>query len=80
MFVSFASDAGDEVRRAVGTYRAADPNGVAFQGDVITFQTALNIGDAKIGDPFTKVKDQELLGAFDREKSCKDVVQVQVLR
>ena len=76
LFVTFVSGAGDEIRRAVDTYRAADPNGVAFQGDVITFETAFNVLEAKIGDPFSKIKNQELLAAFDDERSCKDVVQV----
>ena len=76
LFVMFVSDAGDEIRGAVETYRAADPDGIAFQGDVITFETAFNVLEAKLGDPFSKIKDQELLAAFDDEKSCKDVVQV----
>ena len=76
LFVTFVSDAGDEIRGAVDDYRAADPNGVAFQGDVITFETAFNVLEAKLGDPFSKIKDQELLAAFDDEKSCKDVVEV----
>ena len=76
LFVSFVSDAGDEIRQAVDAYRAADPNGVAFQGDVITFETAFNVLEAKLGDPFSKIKDQKLLAAFDGEKACKDVVQV----
>lgn len=76
LFVVFVSDAGDEIRRAVETYRSADPNGVAFQGDVITFETAFNVLEAKLGDPFSKIKDQELLAAFDDERSCEDVVQV----
>jgi hypothetical protein len=76
LFVAFVSDAADEVRSAVDVYRAADPNGVAFQGDVITFETAFNVLEAKLGDPFSKIKDQELLAAFDDERSCEDVVQV----
>jgi hypothetical protein len=76
LFVAFVSDAGEEIRRAVDAYRGADPNGVAFQGDVITFETAFNVLEAKLGDPFSKIKDQELLAAFDDERTCKDVVQV----
>ena len=76
LFVAFVSDAGDEIRDAVETYRGADPDGVAFQGDVIKFETAFNVLEAKLGDPFSKIKDQELLAAFDDERSCQDVVQV----
>jgi hypothetical protein len=76
LFVSFVSDAGAEIKRAVDAYRAADPDSVAFQGDVIAFETAFNVLEAKLGDPFSKIKDQELLAAFDDERTCKDVVQV----
>lgn len=76
LFVTFVSDAGEEISGAVDAYRAADPNGIAFQGDVITFETAFNVLEAKLGDPFSKIKNQELLAAFDDEKSCNDVVQV----
>ena len=61
---------------AVTTFRAADPNGAAFQGDVTQLQAAFNIVEVGVEDPFGKVKDQGLLQAFHDEKSCSDIVTV----
>jgi hypothetical protein len=61
---------------AVTAFRAADPNGVAFQGDVTQLQVAFNIVEVGVEDPFGKVKEQGLLKAFHDEKSCSDIVTV----
>jgi hypothetical protein len=61
---------------AVTAFRAADPNGVGFQGAVTQLQVAINIIDVGVEDPFSKVKDNGLLQAFHDEKSCSHVVTV----
>lgn len=71
-FKAFTTKLGD----AVTKFHAADPNGVAFQGDVIQLQVAINIVTVGVEDPFSKVKDHDLLQAFHDEKSCSDVVTV----
>jgi outer membrane murein-binding lipoprotein Lpp len=40
------------------------------------FGAALQTLGTKISDPFSKVTDQGLINAFQKEKSCKDVVHV----
>ena len=66
----------DEVQSAVDDFEAADPNDVAFVGDVTTFEVAFNVLSTTLSDPFSEVDDQDLLKAFDKEKSCKDVVTI----
>src|SRR6266511_2319221 len=75
-FVSYFDDASNEIQTALDTFRSADPNSPAFQGDVTVFETSLKVLSARIGDPFSKVTNQELLGAFKKEKSCSEVVSV----
>jgi hypothetical protein len=75
-FVSYFDGAASEIQTALDSFRSADPNSPAFQGDVTVFETSLKVLSAKIGDPFSKVTNQELLSAFKKEKSCKDVVSV----
>ncbi len=75
-FTKFMTDFGTELESATNKFRAADPNNVAFQADITQFAVAFQLLDTKIGDPFSKVTNQELLGAFKKEKSCKDVVSV----
>jgi hypothetical protein len=40
------------------------------------FGAALQTLGTKISDPFSKVTDQGLINAFQKEKSCKDVIHV----
>lgn len=40
------------------------------------FKTNLAILNTKLSDPFSKITNQTLITAFQKEKSCKDVVQV----
>jgi hypothetical protein len=76
IFVSYVDNAAHEVQGALEKFEAADPTSPAFQGDVVVFETSIKVLSAKIGDPFSKVRNQDLLGAFKKEKSCKSVVQV----
>jgi ABC-type transporter MlaC component len=67
----------DKLTDAITTFRNADPNGVAYQADVTVLQTALNLLDVGAADPFRDVQDnQDLVDAFDSEKSCDTVVEV----
>jgi hypothetical protein len=65
-----------QVSRALEKFQAADPNGVAFQADVSTFEVAVSLLDTKTSDPFSKIDDQDVLGALNEERSCKEVVTV----
>jgi hypothetical protein len=40
------------------------------------FVAALSTLDAQTGDPFSKVTDQDLINAFQKEKSCKTVIHI----
>ncbi len=61
---------------ALEKFAAADPNGVAFQADISTFQVAIKLLKVGNTNPFTEVDDQDLLGAFADEKACDDVVTI----
>lgn len=76
VFVRYLDDVITEVQAARDTFGAADPNGVAFAADVSTFEVALTVLNTTVGDPFSKVSNQDLLGAFDKESSCEDIVTV----
>ena len=78
---SFSSNMGDlhsKIKEQVDKLAAADPNNAAFVGDIATFEAQFNViaATSNVNDPFSKLKDQDLLKAFDKEKSCKDVVTV----
>ncbi len=65
---------------AVDKFRAADPNGVAYQADVTVLRTALSLIDVGASDPSRDVRGHtDLLKAFDGEKGCKDVVDVTII-
>ena len=76
LFVKNLNEINSEVTTALETFQAADANGVAFQADITTFEVAINLLDTKTSDPFSKVTDQDVIGAFDDEKSCDDVVTI----
>jgi hypothetical protein len=42
----------------------------------VQFQVAIQTLGSKITDPFSQVKDRNLISAFQKEKTCKDVVHV----
>ena len=76
LFVKNLNEIDSEVTKALATFQAADASGAAFQADITTFEVAINLLDTKTSDPFSKVKDQDVIGAFGDEKSCKAVVTV----
>jgi hypothetical protein len=77
IFVNDVQEYLDEISKALTKFKAADPNGAAFVGDQATFETEINVLSATtVSDPFSKVHDQDLLGALDKEKSCKKVVTI----
>jgi hypothetical protein len=76
LFVKNFNEIKSQISAALEKFQAADPNGVAFQADVSTFEVAVNLLDTKTSDPFTKIDDQDLLGALDDERSCNEVVTI----
>jgi hypothetical protein len=76
LFVTGLKTVQTEVSDALETFRAADATGVAFQADISQFEVAINLLDLKRTDPFSELDDQDLLKAFDEERSCKDVVTI----
>jgi len=76
LFDAFFKEQLAKLTDAADTFRAADPNGVAYQADVTVLQTSLNVSNLGISDPFSDIDDQDLIGAFDDEKSCDEVVTV----
>ncbi len=76
LFVKNLKEIETEVSGALETFQAADPNGVAFSADQTTFEVAINLLDTKTSDPFSEVTDQDVIGAFDDEKSCDEVVTI----
>ncbi|HEY8215767.1 MAG TPA: hypothetical protein VIH82_01445 [Acidimicrobiia bacterium] len=76
LFVKNFDEITAQISSALKKFKAADPRGVSFQADVSTFEVAVNLLDTKTSDPFSKIDDQDLLGALDKEKSCSDVVTI----
>ena len=76
IFNSYFSAYVGQLQQTVDAFAAADPNGVAFQADVAKFEAAFLTIDATVGDPFSKIDDQDLIGAFKDNKTCKSVVNI----
>jgi hypothetical protein len=76
LFVKNFNEIKNQISQALEKFQAADPNGVAFQADVSTFEVAVNLLDTKTSDPFSKIDDQDVLTALDGQKSCNDVVTI----
>ena len=76
LFAANIGELSDKFKESVDKFQAADPTNPAFVGDVTQFEVAFGILDVGLSDPFSQVHDQDLLKAFDGEKSCKDVVTV----
>jgi hypothetical protein len=75
LFAKNLNEFDSEVTKALETFQAADANAAAFTADIAGFEAAVTVVlDAKTSDPFSKVKDQDVIGAFGDEKSCKAVV------
>lgn len=75
-FAAYLNGVANEVQVALDKFRAANAGDPAFAGEVTVFETSINVLGTTLGDPFSKVRNQELLGAFDKERSCDEVVQV----
>jgi hypothetical protein len=66
-----------EFQKARDTFATADPASPAFSADVTVLGVSLQNASTKLDDPFSKLTDnQDLLGAFGDEKSCKKIVTV----
>lgn len=76
LFVRNFKEIETEVSSALETLQAVDPNGATFTADLTTFEVAINLFDTKTSDPFTKVRDQDVIAGFDDEKSCDEVVTI----
>lgn len=76
LFVKGIADTRSEISDALAEFEAADASGVAFTADVSTFELAINLLDVNVSDPFGEVSDQDMLGAFDDERSCDEVVDI----
>lgn len=77
LFNTYLKELTGKFQDARDAFAAADPNGVAFNADITVLGVALQNATLGIDDPFSKLSDnQDLLGAFDDEKSCEDIVTV----
>jgi hypothetical protein len=76
LFVRTLGDQIDTLQAAVDTFAVADPNGVAFAADVAQLEAVVNLLEGTTGDPFGKVRNQDLLEALDEEPSCDEIVTV----
>lgn len=77
LFNKYFRDFTGALQSARDTFAAADPNGPAFTADVAVLSANLTAADAKAGDPFTQLSDnQDLLTALGKEKSCDGIVNV----
>jgi hypothetical protein len=74
--VSNATELKTKLQAALDKFRPADPNGVAYNADVSVFSVAVQTSAIGLSDPFSKITDQDLIGAFGDTKSCKNVVTV----
>jgi hypothetical protein len=76
-FNAYFTEFAGNIEEARDEFAAADPNGVAFSGDVTIFQVGLTNSLIGIDDPFAKLtENQDLLGALDDEKTCEEIVTV----
>lgn len=76
LFVANLNELSGKISAALDTFKAADPNSPAFIGDTTVFLAAVNVAIPTLSNPFTRIDDQDLLGALNDEKSCKGVVTV----
>jgi hypothetical protein len=76
VFDHYFRDYAADIQQLRDALAAADPANVAFQADITKFTVGLSVLGAKLGDPFSKVKDPSLLAAFHKVPSCKGVVTI----
>jgi hypothetical protein len=75
-FQSYLSKATHEVSDALARVNAADPASPTFFATIAQVTASLSTIDTRLGDPFSKVESQDLLGAFKDEKACSGVVTI----
>jgi hypothetical protein len=75
-FQTFLTKASTEISGALAQVSAADPASPGFIDTVTQVTTQLTTLDSRLGDPFSKVASQDLLGAFKDQKACKGVVTI----
>ncbi|HZP27942.1 MAG TPA: hypothetical protein VFC99_03230 [Acidimicrobiia bacterium] len=75
-FRTYLSHAAAEISDALAKVDAADPTSADYLTTVSQVLSSLATIDTRLGDPFSKVESQDLLGAFKAEKSCKGVVTI----
>jgi hypothetical protein len=76
---TFLTDLDDfifELTEALDAFKAADPSNPAFPADVSQLDVALQLSATETGEPFNEITDQDLLEAFEAEKSCEEIVTV----
>jgi hypothetical protein len=61
---------------ALDKFAKADPNGVAFQGDVAVLAAGLGTLGTKLTDITSQITDQDLIGSIGDEKSCRKIFPV----
>jgi hypothetical protein len=75
-FQTFLTKASTEISGALAQVNAADPASPGFVDTVTQATTQLTTLDSRLGDPFSKVQSQDLLGAFKDQKACRGVVTI----
>jgi hypothetical protein len=75
-FQTFLTKASTEISGALDQINTADPTSPQFVATVTQVTTNLATLDTRLGDPFSKVASQDLLGAFKDQKACKGVVTI----
>jgi hypothetical protein len=76
LFVKNFDEIKARISAALEKLRAADPQATTFQEDIATFEASVAVLTTKTSDPFSKIDDQDLLTALDKEKSCDSVVTI----
>lgn len=76
LFSGYVGSQATAVQSARDAFALADPNGVAIAADVTAFEIGVSTATQILDDPFTEITNRELLEAFDKEKSCDDLINV----
>jgi hypothetical protein len=70
----YLRDAIREVRRLARDLRAADPSKPVFEAKASTFEAGLQELGRNLDDPFTRLRDPELIAALDAAPECDGIV------
>ena len=77
LFDAYLQELTGNIQDARDQFAAADPSSPAFTADVSVLTVGLQNSALGIDDPFAKLSsNQDLLGAFDDEESCEDIVTI----